>query len=107
MDSRWHGCSFRRFAGLPFWHQPSTNELQISTFERTTIVDDQTQVFTLEQWLDLTKSTNPVSVADHIRMNWEDHGIEHKLKSTITRDRTGIELYYESTKVYYIEVYYI
>ena len=37
----------------------STNDLQISIFDRTQIVDDQSKASALEQWLDLTKSVEP------------------------------------------------
>ena len=73
----------------------STNDLQISILERTTIVDDKSKASALEQWLDLTKSVEPIGVASHIQKNWEKPGIEEtksSLLSKCTHDRDRARL---------------
>ena len=43
---------------------------------RTHIVDDQSKASALEQWLDATKSVEPIGVASHIQKNYEKSGPE-------------------------------
>ena len=73
----------------------STNDLQLSILVRTHIVEDQSKASVLEQWLDATKSVEPIGDASHIQKNWEKPGIEETKSSLLSncnndRDRARI-----------------
>ena len=73
----------------------STNDLQLSILVRTHIVEDQSKASALEQWLDATKSVEPIGDASHIQKNWEKPGIEETKSSLLSncnddRDRARL-----------------
>ena len=73
----------------------STNDLQLSILVRTHIVEDQSKASALEQWLDATKSVEPIGNASHIQKNWEKPGIEETKSSLLSncnddRDRARL-----------------
>ena len=73
----------------------TSDDLQIIILDRTQIFDDQSEASALEQWLDVTKSVEPIGDARHIQKNWEKPGIEEtnsSLLSNCNNDRDRARL---------------